>query len=98
MTIKPQLERTLAASRILTLAGQEVISRVLISLAAEAEKETFFILAENRKDLDRMDPSDPRYDRLLLTRGEDRRHRGGYPECGLPALPVGCCLVRNHAA
>ena len=32
-----------------------------------AEERTDFILAENRKDLNRMDTSNPKYDRLMLT-------------------------------
>ena len=45
----------------------DTINRVLRSLADEAERATDSILAENRRDLDRMDPQDPKYDRLQLT-------------------------------
>lgn len=61
------------ASRKLNLVSEEQINRILMELADEAEKQSTFILEENRKDLSRMDPSDPKYDRLKLT---DERLRG----------------------
>lgn len=67
MKIKIQLERTRQASRELNLVSEELINAVLASVAEEAEKQTDFILEENRKDLERMAPEDPRYDRLMLT-------------------------------
>ena len=65
-----QLEADLQASKqsapALARRGDSEIGALLLdladrTLAAEAE-----ILAANRKDLDRMDPEDPKYDRLLL--------------------------------
>lgn len=67
MKIREQLERTKQASRELNLADEEIISRVLADLSREAVEQTAFILEENRKDLERMDSEDPRYDRLMLT-------------------------------
>ncbi len=67
MNIQPQLEKTLKASRMLTMVNEAAIKTVLFELASEAEKETPYILAENQKDLARMDTADPRYDRLKLT-------------------------------
>jgi glutamate-5-semialdehyde dehydrogenase len=46
---------------------QYTINQVLQDLAAAAVAQTPFILQENKKDLDRMDTSDPKYDRLKLT-------------------------------
>ena len=45
----------------------ETISRVLQTVADEAERQMDYILAENQRDLERMDPQDPKYDRLQLT-------------------------------
>jgi glutamate-5-semialdehyde dehydrogenase len=67
MKILEQLEKTLKASRLLNLVDQKTIISVLNGLADEAEYQTDFIISENRKDLDRMDTADPRYDRLKLT-------------------------------
>ncbi len=56
-----------AASRQMTLLGDAVINQVLNAVADAAVAETAYIMAENEKDLARMDKSDPKYDRLMLT-------------------------------
>jgi len=59
-------------------AGQKLnpapalINKVLEDLAAAAITQTEYLLAENQKDLDRMDPADPKYDRLKLTESRIR--------------------------
>lgn len=55
------------ASRKLAIIQQEEINEVLISLAKQAEENIASILVENKKDLDRMPETDPKYDRLKLT-------------------------------
>ena len=55
------------ASRKLLALNDEKITQILLAVADAAEKRADFILAENRKDLDRMDISNPKYDRLKLT-------------------------------
>lgn len=60
-------EEARAAARPLALLTPERINAVLTALADEAVRETEYLLEENRKDLERMDPGDPRYDRLQLT-------------------------------
>src|SRR6185312_1313388 len=44
-----------------------VVNLVLQDLAAAALLQTNDLLNENKKDLEKMDPSDPKYDRLELT-------------------------------
>lgn len=56
-----------AASRKLALLTDEQINRILKVVADAAIAETPYILAENEKDLARMDKSNPKYDRLKLT-------------------------------
>lgn len=68
MSILPQLEKTRAASRILNITDDATIVSVLHALANAAEAASDRILTENRRDLERMEESDPRYDRLKLTR------------------------------
>jgi glutamate-5-semialdehyde dehydrogenase len=46
---------------------EETVNKVLISLAERTEKNIPHILHENKKDLDRMPETDPKYDRLRLT-------------------------------
>ncbi|MCL1942093.1 MAG: glutamate-5-semialdehyde dehydrogenase [Candidatus Azobacteroides sp.] len=55
------------AGRKLNLLDDERINEVLSAVAEEALGQTDFILSENKKDLDRMDKNDPKYDRLMLT-------------------------------
>lgn len=58
------------ASIELALIDNETINKVLLAVADKAVAETETILAANAKDLSRMDPANPMYDRLKLT--EDR--------------------------
>ena len=67
MTIKEQLNAVLQASRKLNLVSVETINKVLSEVAEAAIDNTEFILSENAKDLGRMEFTDPKYDRLMLT-------------------------------
>ena len=67
MKIEQQLKKTLDASRKLNLVNDDQVKKVLLELAKEARAKSDFILSENQKDLDRMDPQDPKYDRLKLS-------------------------------
>lgn len=67
MTVREQLGSVLIASRKLNLISVERINSVLADVAGAAIENTDFILNENLKDLSRMDPADPKYDRLMLT-------------------------------
>jgi len=56
------------------LAGRKsidpaTINKILRDVAVAAVSQTDHLLAENKQDLDRMDPEDPKYDRLKLTAG-----------------------------
>lgn len=55
------------ASRSLAFSDEEKTNRILHALADRVEAATDRILAENAKDLAKMDPSNPKYDRLKLT-------------------------------
>jgi glutamate-5-semialdehyde dehydrogenase len=67
MTTQHLLAEAVKASRTLPLISNEEISSVLGVIASRLWEERDFILEENEKDLDRMDPADPKYDRLQLT-------------------------------
>jgi len=67
MELKSTFEAALAASRKLNLMDQHTINRVLVELADEAEKQTERVIAANARDLAKMSPDDPMYDRLMLT-------------------------------
>lgn len=68
MIFQEQFENALTASRHMSLLNTARINDVLNDIAAAAIENTNFILRENQKDLDLMDPSDPKYDRLKLTK------------------------------
>jgi len=67
MPLQDTFRATQAASRTLGQVPAETMRAVLLELAAAAVAETPFLLAENEKDLARMSPDDPKYDRLQLT-------------------------------
>src|SRR6056297_2990428 len=67
MKIEKQLQQALTASGKLSLVSEETVKKVLFDLADEAEKNIAFILQENQKDLKKMEPENPKYDRLKLT-------------------------------
>lgn len=54
-----------ASRKLVTLSDSE-INQILVSFAEKALLSSASILAANQKDLARMDPSNPKYDRLLL--------------------------------
>jgi glutamate-5-semialdehyde dehydrogenase len=68
MTTNSWKEAALEASRKLNLLSNEVINKVLLAVADEAEAKSELILAANQKDLDAMDKANPMYDRLQLTK------------------------------
>ena len=65
MNLLPTFEATREASR--APASAATIDAVLLALADATERRTDFLLTANARDLARMAPADPRYDRLQLT-------------------------------
>jgi len=63
----PLFEQVQKSSRKLTSVSDDLVKLILDDLATLAKRETAFLLEENRKDLERMETSNPMYDRLLLT-------------------------------
>jgi glutamate-5-semialdehyde dehydrogenase len=64
---KNYFEKALAASRNIVDITPETIVAVLNDVAKAAVAQTTNLLSANQRDLDRMDSSDPKYDRLKLT-------------------------------
>ena len=56
-----------ASLQLLELTDKD-INKILHAVADAAIEQTDFILPENLKDLDRMNPANPKYDRLKLTK------------------------------
>ena len=61
-------EKAKKAAAILAALSDEKINEILLSIGDRVIGETNRILSENQKDLDRMDVSDPKYDRLKLNK------------------------------
>lgn len=66
MNYTSYFENALIAGRKAKLTPS-AINQVLTDLAAAAVAQTEYLLQENKKDLERMDTTDPKYDRLKLT-------------------------------
>jgi len=67
MNCIPVFKRVVNASKELSGIGTDVINKVLRNVADETLKNSDYIISENKKDLAKMEVSDPRYDRLELT-------------------------------
>lgn len=67
MDLTSVFESVQTASRQLALLDDTKINELLNAVADAAIKQTPYILSENEKDLERMDKSNPKYDRLMLT-------------------------------
>lgn len=83
-----------AASRKLSLVPQEKINETLLMLADAAVADIPSILEANRKDLDLMPESDPRFDRLRLT--EQRIRDIAADIRNVAALPSPLGLTLEH--
>jgi len=67
MKLNETFEKARNAGRKLAQVSDESIKQVLLAVADAALANKDLILVENQQDLDRMDPKDPKYDRLKLT-------------------------------
>ena len=67
-TITPLLQATKQASAVVRRLSPALKTNLLNRLADVLTAHTAQIVAENQEDLDRMDPADPKYDRLKLTK------------------------------
>ena len=65
--INELLQQTLAASRQLVTLDDAIINRILTDTASALLSRQAEVLAANAEDLQRMDPANPKYDRLRLT-------------------------------
>ena len=82
------------ASIELAMTGKDTINAILLDVADKAEAMTQEILHANAKDLDRMDKSNPMYDRLKLT--EDRIRGIAADTRNVASLPSPLGKVLKH--
>ncbi|WP_016779113.1 glutamate-5-semialdehyde dehydrogenase [Anaerophaga thermohalophila] len=67
MTNLEQFRKAAEATKTMVRLNDDDIRSVLLDLADEMVARSALLLSANKKDLERMDESDPRYDRLMLT-------------------------------
>ncbi len=67
MDCVPLFKKAGLAGKSLSILDGDVINKILLKVADAVLENSDFILGENKKDLERMDGSDPKYDRLQLT-------------------------------
>ncbi|MCD8262407.1 MAG: glutamate-5-semialdehyde dehydrogenase [Bacteroides sp.] len=79
----------------LALVPDEKINQILLALADAAVENCSSILEENGKDLERMDQSDPKYDRLLLTEARIRDIAADIRNVASLPSPLGRVLSRT---
>ena len=83
-----------AGRRLARLSAGEV-NQILADLARETEESIPTLLAANAEDLSRMDKSDPRYDRLLLTEARLRDIAGDLRHVAELPSPLGRTLAET---
>ena len=67
MNLENTFKAVQIASRKLRTLSNDRINEILNAVASEISIEIPYILRENERDLEKMDRSDPKYDRLRLT-------------------------------
>ena len=67
MSLENKFKAVKQASALLNDFSNIAVRQLLTDLAAETEAQIPYLLSENQKDLDRMNPADPKYDRLKLS-------------------------------
>ena len=92
MIFQEQFENALKASRKLNLVDNDKINEVLNRIAEAAVDHCSFILQENQLDLQRMEISDPKYDRLKLTEERISAIAGDIRNVALQPSPLGKVL------
>ena len=83
------------ASRELLALSDEEINQILLAVAEAAVTKADFILSENQKDLDRMEPANPKYDRLKLTEARLQGIAADIRKVATLPSPLGRTLKEN---
>jgi glutamate-5-semialdehyde dehydrogenase len=68
MNCTPVFKKAVLASQSMASLEMNSVNMLLMLIADAAVKHAGYLISENRKDLDKMNESDPRYDRLMFTR------------------------------
>ncbi|MCL4152566.1 UNVERIFIED_CONTAM: hypothetical protein GTU68_057826, partial [Idotea baltica] len=86
------------ASKKVAALSSDVKTEILRNLAARIKQSKKAIQVENKKDLDRMDKTDPKYDRLLLTESRIQGLVEALNNVAVLKDPVGEVLLKKTLA
>ncbi len=95
MDLKDTFQAVQAASRKLAQLSDKQINEILLALANEAEAQIPLILAGNQKDLAKMETSNPKYDRLMLTADRIKGIAGDIRNVATLPSPLGRVLMQT---
>lgn len=95
MDCKPLFLRVLNASRTINVLEPDTINSILLKVADAVSSKKEFIISENIKDLERMERSDSRYDRLLLTPARIDTIVSDVKNVSELASPLGKVYIKN---
>ena len=95
MDLKDTFQAVQAASRKIAQLSDKQINEILLALADEAEAQIPLILAGNQKDLAKMETSNPKYDRLMLTADRIKGIAGDIRNVATLPSPLGRVLMQT---
>ena len=95
MDCTPIFKKVIKASRTLNVLGGDRIDNILLRVAEATLANSEFIITENKKDLVMMDPSDSRYDRLLLSTERIEGITSDIQSVSLLPSPLDRVLMKN---
>jgi glutamate-5-semialdehyde dehydrogenase len=96
MDCTPVFKKARMACSALNLTDDDKINTILLLLSEATVENIPLLVTENIKDLNRLEKSDPRYDRLMLTPDRIRRIAEDIRNvAGLPS-PLGRILMKNR--
>lgn len=96
MSLQSTFEKIREASRELALLDEQKINTILEDLALATLANLPYILEENQKDLDKMDPGDPKYDRLKLNPERLKGIVADIRQVGRLSSPIGLVLEKKN--
>lgn len=96
MNLDTELQAVQTASIALNSVSDDLIAKLLLSLADSIEHRSAFLLSENAKDLARMSPDNPKYDRLQLSESRLKGIADDMRKVATLPSPVGEVLSENQ--
>lgn len=92
MELTETFQAVQSASRELGMTDTEKVNGILSAVSDEIENAIPELMEANRKDLERMDPANPKYDRLKLTDARLREVASNMRDVAALPTPVGIVL------